>query len=137
MNEKIWIESDSTEEFKKIEIHETFFSVILEVRKEKPSSFSFMVYLCTGSMSFPEGESFRTYDGFDDKGASTSGCSLEKAACFMAGSLKWDGCINFWFPSQGGTQFHFCGREDAAVVGIIINRLYDFGSENLKNWQGE
>lgn len=38
------------------------------------------------------------------------------------GSVKWDGCSNLWFKND---CFHFCAKEQAQRVGVMLGRVYD------------
>lgn len=60
---------------------------------------------------------------------------IENALCMMSGDIRMDGCMNLIFPEQEECMLHFCGRKDAANIGIIINRIYDVAAERLKDWR--
>ena len=49
----------------------------------------------------------------------------EEAEPFLTCGIKWDGCSN-WNFSQG---IHLCARRDAAEIGLLMLRLYDWAKE--------
>lgn len=57
-----------------------------------------------------------------------------KAYVFIDGEIKWDGCSNILFPSQERCMLHFCDRESARVIGKVLDRLYDYASDNIENY---
>jgi hypothetical protein len=40
----------------------------------------------------------------------------------IRGSIKWDGCSNFFFSSE---CFHYCSKEQAQKIGVMLGRAYD------------
>jgi hypothetical protein len=63
-------------------------------------------------------------DATDDKDQPYFGdvSSLEDADIFLKQSLKWDGCIDTYFPSSG---FHFCDGEDLLQLGELLKYIYN------------
>lgn len=59
---------------------------------------------------------------------------IENALCMMSGDIRFDGCMNLIFPEQEECMLHFCGRKDAANIGIIINRIYDVAEKKIEGW---
>mgnify|MGYP001585303218 CR=1 FL=1 len=50
---------------------------------------------------------------------------------FLAGELKWDGCMNF---DGAGTMIHLCDPEGALRIAAIIKELYALGDEHIEHW---
>lgn len=52
----------------------------------------------------------------------------------ITGYVKWDGCSNWDFPSDGCTHpLHFCGKQDSIEFGEFLGKLYDWAAELLPN----
>lgn len=47
--------------------------------------------------------------------------TVEEAEVFLRGSIKWDGCSNFYFPGMT----HRCDRAGLASIGILLGRIFD------------
>lgn len=62
--------------------------------------------------------------------------SLETAAVFLHGSVKWDGCSNWHFDAQDACMLHGCSREDLTRMGEVMGRCWDWAAQLLPNWQG-
>jgi hypothetical protein len=56
--------------------------------------------------------------------------SIEEAEVYLNGSIKWDGCSDLYLGDEG--YYHFCGKQDAAKLGKLIEYLYDKCAEYLK-----
>jgi hypothetical protein len=55
-----------------------------------------------------------------------------EAQVFMSGSVKWDGCSNWWFDEQDtGVMIHFCGRDAATAVGRVMHKMYDLAAARM------
>ena len=46
------------------------------------------------------------------------------------GNLKWDGCLNILFAQR---CLHFCGPEDAPLLGRLIEAIYQLGPKQ-QHW---
>ena len=46
------------------------------------------------------------------------------------GNLKWDGCLNISFTQQ---CLHFCGPEDAPMLGRAVEAIYKLGPKQ-QHW---
>jgi len=46
------------------------------------------------------------------------------------GTLKWDGCLDILFAQR---SLHFCGPEDAPMLGRLMGVLYGLGPEQ-EHW---
>ncbi len=60
---------------------------------------------------------------------------LEEAEVFLSGSVKWDGCSNFNL-GEGG-YYHFCSKQEAIDIGVLLGRLYDWAAKLIPNWDGD
>lgn len=55
--------------------------------------------------------------------------SLDEAERVLEGDVKWDGCSNLnFFPDCGGNE-HFCGKNSAIELGLVLSALYDDARE--------
>ena len=55
--------------------------------------------------------------------------NLTDAQIYLHGSVKWDGCSNWNFDEQDRVMLHFCRKEQAANIGILFSRLYEWANE--------
>jgi hypothetical protein len=55
---------------------------------------------------------------------------IDKAETFVRGSIKWDGCSNLEF-NDDEVMLHFCSKEGAMNVGVLLGRLYDVAREMM------
>ena len=70
--------------------------------------------------------------GFQRRGARSSPDPvqhIEDAEVFLHGSVKWDGCSNWYFDEQDRIMLHFCGEEHGAEIGELFKRLYAWARE--------
>jgi hypothetical protein len=82
---------------------------------------------------------------FPRKGAISGTDSVEtteEAQVYLSGSIKWDGCSNLYFDEQDsieGTKcsLHFCGKQEAMNVGVLMGRLYDLAAKIIPAWSGD
>lgn len=55
-----------------------------------------------------------------------------KAAVYLHGGIKWDGCSNLLFNENAeNCCLHFCGRRDASNVGVLLGAMYDLAREMI------
>ena len=59
---------------------------------------------------------------------------LAGAQVFLSGHVKWDGCSNVVFDEQEQAALHFCGKEMATNVGVLLGRIYDLAAELIPAW---
>lgn len=52
-----------------------------------------------------------------------------EAEVFLSGSIKWDGCSNLRFDHQDRVMLHFCGKQEAMDIGILLGWLYELAAE--------
>lgn len=57
--------------------------------------------------------------------------SIEEAELFLHGSVRWDGCSNWYFNEQDRAMLHGCGRNDLAALGEVMCRCWDWAREIL------
>lgn len=60
--------------------------------------------------------------------------SLDEATVYLHGYVKWDGCSNWYFDEQDRVMLHFCEKEQAQAIGVLLGRLYDWAKELIPNW---
>lgn len=61
--------------------------------------------------------------------------TLDGIDVFLHGSVKWDGCSNWWFDSQDkGHMLHGCSKDDLLHVGGIMAACWDWTKELCVNW---
>ncbi len=56
--------------------------------------------------------------------------SLAEAHADFSGTIKWDGCSD-WNMMPDEVNLHFCSKEGATDLGILLGRLYDIAKEGL------
>lgn len=108
------------------------------VAEALPHWCDFKCYDCIGMGEGENGQydvPIYALDGAIKSGDDTN--DLEKAQVFLAGHIKWDGCMDIRFPEQDTCMLHFCGRKDAARVGKLIDRLFDIAKQLLTSWDGD
>lgn len=57
---------------------------------------------------------------------------LTKAQIMIEGFVKWDHCSNFKFIG-GNYPFHFCSKQQAENIGVLLSRIYDEAISLLKD----
>jgi hypothetical protein len=63
--------------------------------------------------------------------------SLRDAEVYLHGSVKWDGCSNWWFDEQErGCVLHGCSKDDLLRIGNIMAACWDWTSEICPTWEG-
>lgn len=55
--------------------------------------------------------------------------TLDAAAVYLSGSIKWDGCSNLNFDEQDRVMLHFCSKTSATNIGVLLGRLYELAAE--------
>lgn len=102
---------------------------------------SFTCYECVGELlesvvdGTPSAVRFsynrRDYDSLPDPVE-----DIAEAQPFVTGRIDWQGCMNVRFDEQGEILLHFCGRDDAARVGRLFDRLFDLAEKHILKWEG-
>lgn len=55
-----------------------------------------------------------------------------QAEVFLCGEVKWDHCSHLTFTES---YHHFCSREQASNIGVLLGRIYDTSKEIMgKSW---
>lgn len=62
--------------------------------------------------------------------------SIDDAEVYMHGSVKWDGCSNWYIDEQDRVMLHGCSRGDLLNTGEVMARCWDWAGEILDTWQG-
>lgn len=73
-----------------------------------------------------------TWEKLDDHHITTD--SLEEAALYLHGSVKWDGCSNWHFDEQDRAMLHGCSREDLQNIGHVMTFCWDLTSKLCPKW---
>ncbi len=60
--------------------------------------------------------------------------TLAESEPFMSGSVKWDGCSNWFFDEQTHGMIQGCCREDIQRLGDVLGRCWDWTSELCEHW---
>lgn len=55
--------------------------------------------------------------------------TLDEADIFLHGSIKWDGCSNWYFDEQDKAMLHGCTRDDLVRFGEMMARCWDWNLE--------
>lgn len=91
-----------------------------------------------------------TFFAFDTAGVQEDGTVLygedsssiqsdpDLAQPLIAGSLKWDGCMDCDIGGDGMSyRNHFCGKEDALQLAQVIETLYTIAQEQMEGFDKE
>lgn len=57
-----------------------------------------------------------------------------KADIFVRGSVKWDGCSNWYFDEQDRNMIHGCCKEDIVRLGSILGECWELTKMLCHNW---
>lgn len=60
--------------------------------------------------------------------------TLYESEPYLHGSVKWDGCSNWYFDEQDRVMLHACDRENLLAIGEIMARCWDWTKELLPNF---
>lgn len=71
------------------------------------------------------------YEAWNEGGAAYPEPDISKAAVFLEGTVKFDGCGDLRF-TDGLNNAHFCGRVAARQFGTLLDRLWDIAAELLQ-----
>ena len=56
---------------------------------------------------------------------------------YLHGSVKWDGCSNWWFDEQErGTMLHACTRGEPLRFGAVMTRCWDIAKILCPTFEG-
>lgn len=61
--------------------------------------------------------------------------SLDDAEVYLHGSVKWDGCSDWYFDEQDRVMLHGCSRHDIERYGMIMAACWDMTKELLPSFQ--
>ena len=59
---------------------------------------------------------------------------MEDADVYLHGSVKWDGCSNWYFDQQDRVMLHGCSRADLVNIGEVMAKCWDYARCNLESW---
>ncbi len=96
---------------------------------------SFEVFQITGrtgqGWDVPEGTAlYQKFGGQTDEDVT----NLAEADSWLSGSIKWDGCSDWYFNEQDHVMLHFCGLKAATAIGRLMGRMYDIASSRMKSF---
>lgn len=60
--------------------------------------------------------------------------SLEKAEIYLYGTVKYDGCSNWYFAEQDRALLHGCDKQDLENLGKILGICWDWTIHLCPNW---
>jgi hypothetical protein len=60
--------------------------------------------------------------------------SIDEAQVFLHGDVKWDGCSNWYFDEQDEVMLHFCSKDEAMRLGLLMGRLYELAESLIEHW---
>jgi len=66
------------------------------------------------------------------QGADTSPDSVDnlgEAEIYLHGSIKWDGCSNWYFDEQDRNMLHGCSRQEIQRFGDVMGACWDWAAE--------
>lgn len=123
MSEDIYIKDDAFKDFdsffiKRFELGR--FSILIEI--EKPDGIcNFHVY-----EDLPESACL-----FVDDMKNLTDLSKRYNTLFLEGSVKWDGCSNWFFNPE---CFHCCGKGSAELLGVLMTKIYELTEKYEKDY---
>lgn len=87
-----------------------------------------------------EGETKGVYDkiSWPLKGGdySESTTKLEDAERYLHGSVKWDGCSNWYFDEQDNVMLHFCELSGIKSISKVMEHCWRWAAELCPSWLG-
>ena len=60
--------------------------------------------------------------------------TLAEAEPYLHGTVKWDGCSNWYFDEQDRVMLHGCSREDVLRFGEVMALCWDWTAELCPRW---
>lgn len=60
--------------------------------------------------------------------------TLDQAEVYLHGSVKWDGCSNWYFDEQDRGMLHACQRVDLQRFGDAMALCWDWTAELCPRW---
>ena len=60
--------------------------------------------------------------------------TLEEASLYLHGSVKWDGCSNWYFDEQDSVMLHGCCRRDVLRLGEVMAMCWDWAADICPFW---
>jgi|688.fasta_scaffold819497_1 hypothetical protein len=80
---------------------------------------------------------FVAYDIEGFFGARLDAPAINESEPYLHGTVKWDGCSNWYFDEQDRVMLHGCQRSDLTRFGEVMAACWDWASELLEpTWQG-
>jgi hypothetical protein len=76
-----------------------------------------------GNMVFEDGDGFQVVDMLD-------------AATYMHGTIRFDGCSNWYFDEQDRVMLHFCGMDGVFDLARVFETSYEIAKANIANFCG-
>lgn len=62
--------------------------------------------------------------------------SIIDAELYLHGSVKGDGCSNWYFDEQDSCMLHGCDRGGLVALGEVMARCWDWAAELIPTWDG-
>jgi len=109
-------------EIRKI-LGEIDYYIVISKESEEDVFVSFKTYQIVGRTFEPEVIHYfylKDYKSSDDITT-----NINEAQIYASGTLKWDGCMDMQFDEQENVQLHFCSKQDAKGVGILLSSIYE------------
>ena len=60
--------------------------------------------------------------------------TIEEADIYAHGSVKWDGCSNWYFDEQDRCMLHGCDRYHLTNLGEVLARCWDMTKDLCPAW---
>lgn len=60
--------------------------------------------------------------------------SIDESSPYLHGSVKWDGCSNWYFDEQDDVMLHGCERSHLTRFGEIMGACWDWTKLLLTTW---
>lgn len=62
---------------------------------------------------------------------------IKEAQVFLSGSVRFDGCSNWYFDEQDTVMIHCCSKEELTNIGMVMARCWDLTAELCPIWIGD
>ena len=60
--------------------------------------------------------------------------SMNDADIFIHGTVKWDGCSNWYFDEQDNCMLHGCSKEYIVRFGLILGECWELTKKLCPMW---
>jgi len=77
---------------------------------------------------------------FHEKGKRSSPAPVDKlvdADVYAHGGVKWDGCSNWSIDELDRCMLHFCSKQQAQDLGLILGECYNMARTLCPKWDGD